>query len=78
MYYPGQNLEAWQRYCEGAAQKGYSCKNSSPNCTGQCVSMAAVILPAKLLLRNVYRVLASKKSWHDTVTLTIAAREDLK
>ena len=28
---------------------------------GQCVSMAAVILPAKLLLRNVYRVLARKK-----------------
>ena len=45
---------------------------------GQCVSMAEVIMPAKLLLRNVYRVLALKNSWYDMLTLTQSARDDLK
>ena len=30
---------------------------------GQCISMSMAILPGKLLLRNVYRLLASKSSW---------------
>jgi len=45
---------------------------------GQLVSMAEVILPAKLLLRNVYQVLSQKNSWYDTLTLTQAANDDLK
>ena len=32
---------------------------------GQCIAMAQVIFPAKLLLRNVYRLIASKVSRQD-------------
>ena len=45
---------------------------------GQCVAMAQVILPAKLLLRNVYRVLATKRSWQDRLVLTEPVRKDLR
>ena len=47
-------------------------------CLGQCVSMARAIFPAKLLLRNAYRLLATRKDW-DSKTLVSdpATRKDL-
>ncbi len=30
---------------------------------GQCVAMATAIIPAKLLLRNIYRLLRTRSSW---------------
>lgn len=45
---------------------------------GQCVSMTKAILPAKLLLRNAYRVLATKSSWDSLVTLDNPSRADLE
>ena len=32
---------------------------------GQCVSMTLAIVPGKLMLRNIYRLLASRRSWSD-------------
>ena len=46
---------------------------------GQCISMTKAIIPGKLLLRNCYRVLATKKHWEDnSLVLSQAAKEDLK
>ena len=45
---------------------------------GQCISMAKAVLPAKLLLRNAYRLLASKTSWSDTLVLDMNTRKDLE
>ena len=45
---------------------------------GQCVSMTEAVLPAKLLLRNVYRVIASRDTWEDLVTLDEHAIADLE
>ena len=45
---------------------------------GLCNSMTEAVLPAKLLLRNVYRVIASRASWEDTVVLDIHAISDLR
>ena len=45
---------------------------------GRCVSMMRAVVPAKLLLRNVYRSLASKSSWEDNLLLTPAVWKDLK
>ena len=45
---------------------------------GQCIAMMRAVLPAKLLLRNVYRLLSSKQSWHSHLTLDKHAREDLQ
>ena len=44
---------------------------------GQCISFAKAILPAKLLLRNLYAVLARRKNWSDSLLLTDAAKQDL-
>ena len=45
---------------------------------GQCVAMSEVVLPANLLLRNVYRVIASKTSWSTMLHLTPESRKDLE
>ena len=44
---------------------------------GQCVSMYKCVFPAKLFLRNSYRLLASKKSWSDILTLDQSTVNDL-
>ena len=44
---------------------------------GQCVSFTKAMLPAKLLLRNLYRVLRARKSWADTVYLDEPCMADL-
>lgn len=45
---------------------------------GQIVSMSKVLLPAKLLLRNIYRLLSTKRSWQDKLTVNYSCKEDLK
>ena len=45
---------------------------------GQCVAMTRAVIPAKLLLRNSYRVLAGKEHWDSLVKLTEGARRDLE
>ena len=45
---------------------------------GQCVSMAKAVLPAKLLLRNVYRLLSTRSSWQDSLILDEPTVSDLK
>ena len=45
---------------------------------GQCISMCKAILPAKLKLRNIYKILRTKTSWQDDLTLDEAARLDLE
>ena len=45
---------------------------------GQCISMTKAIVPGKLLLHNVYRVLAQRHSWDDKVLITEQAATDLR
>ena len=45
---------------------------------GQCVSMAKAVLPAKLLLRSTYRLLASKTDWSDLLIIDPATKQDLE
>ena len=45
---------------------------------GQCVSMSKCILPAKLLLRNVYRLLKTRLTWRDVLKLDSCTKNDLK
>ena len=44
---------------------------------GQCVAMTRAVAPGKLLLRNAYRLLSSRTSWSDKLTLDAATRSDL-
>ena len=43
---------------------------------GQCkFRLQKLLLPAKLLLRNLYAVLSTRRSWSDNLVLTIAAKK---
>ena len=45
---------------------------------GQCISFTKAIVPTKLLLRNLYRLLGSRQSWSDILLLDNASINDLK
>ena len=45
---------------------------------GQCISMCKCIFPAKLLLRNLYRLLSKRSSWSEEITLDEYTRNDLE
>ena len=45
---------------------------------GQCVSMSKCVLPTKLLLRNVYRLLKTRLSWRDVLHWDYCTSNDLK
>ena len=45
---------------------------------GQCVSMSKAILPAKLLLRNTYRLISKYSNWDATLKLDNPTISDLK
>ncbi len=45
---------------------------------GQCVFISRAVLPGKLLLRNIYRVLSTRTSWDSIVQLTESALADLE
>ena len=44
---------------------------------GQCISMTKAIVPGKLLLCNIYRIIASRKDWNASVCLDQPAVKDL-
>ena len=44
---------------------------------GMCIAMTRAVIPAKLLLRNIYRCIATKTSWNAFITLDKHARNDL-
>lgn len=46
--------------------------------TGQCISMCKAVIPAKLKLRNLYKILRQRISWQSTLYLDEHAIQDLK
>lgn len=59
-------------------KKGKVAARGLARVAGQIVSMAKVFLPAKLLLRNIYRLLSSKSSWQDVLWLDLHSTTDLE
>lgn len=45
---------------------------------GRCISMLAAVFPCKLKLRNVYRLLNSRRSWEELLPWTDEAVDDLR
>ena len=45
---------------------------------GRCISMLAAVFPCKLKLRNVYRLINSRRSWEDLLPWTDEAADDLR
>lgn len=58
-------------------RKGSCSARALARVAGQCISMAKAVLPAKLLLRNIYRLLKSRNTWQDILDLDNPTREDL-
>ena len=75
-------LSAKIRKLRRAIQKALSLKvitaRNLARLIGQCVAMAKAIMPAKLLLRNAYRLLSSRSHWEDSVYLTDSVKKDLQ
>ena len=45
--------------------------------SGQCIAMSKAIIPAKLLLRNIYKVLRKRTSWQNKLELETGCIKDL-
>ena len=60
-----------------ALKKGSITARGLARITGQIVAMSKAIIPAKLLLRNCYRLLKTRKNWSDTLLLNDASHKDL-
>lgn len=45
---------------------------------GQCISIAWVVTPGKLFLRNAYRLLGTQSSWSDSLPLTEPVLHELR
>lgn len=59
-------------------KKGSATARGLARVAGQCISMMKAILPAKLLLRNLYRCLSKKLSWQQNLIIDPATRTDLR
>ena len=75
---PAKRLQKLKREIKRVLVKGTAKARQIARICGQCISMTKAILPAKLLLRNLYRILRSRVSWQDELALDAAAIEDLK
>ena len=56
---------------------GCATARSIARIAGQCISMCKVILPCKLLLQNLYRLLKTKTTWQDVLVIDIGSMKDL-
>ncbi len=58
--------------------KGSGSARQIARVAGQCVSMSRAIVPAKLLLRNIYKLLRQRTGWSEVLSLSPTARTDLE
>jgi len=58
--------------------KGGASARGIAKVTGSCIAMSRAIMPAKLMLRNVYRLLSHRESWDTHLELDQASVSDLQ
>lgn len=75
---PTQRVRKLRKDIRRLLSRGYISARGLARVTGQCVSMAQAILPAKLMLRNAYRLLQSKSLWEDTLFIDNGTYADLE
>ena len=74
---PKSRIQSVRHDIKLALKKGQVLARGLARIAGKCVSMAKAILPAKLMLRNVYRLLKQRISWQDTLQLDMGTITDL-
>ena len=75
---PKSRIHNVKRDIRRALKNGWVTARALARIAGKCVAMTKVILPAKLLLRNIYRLLASRNSWQDCLQIDISSKQDLE
>lgn len=75
---PKERITKVKRDIARILRKGTATARGLARVAGQCISMTKAVLPAKLLLRNLYRCLAQKKSWQDSLCIDPATEVDLR
>jgi hypothetical protein len=66
---PRPRINRVRRDIRKSLNKGKLSAMALARIAGQCISMAKAVIPAKLLLRNIYRLLAARASWQDILYL---------
>jgi len=74
---PRVRIASVRRDISRALNQGAILARALARIAGKCVSMAKAVLPAKLLLRNIYRLLKSRQSWQDRLLLDPGTIQDL-
>lgn len=74
---PKDRVKKLKRDIRRVLHKGSASARALARIAGQCVSMIKVVIPAKLLLRNLYRCLKRKVSWQDVLELDKDTKADL-
>ena len=74
---PNARVRKLHRSLEGMLQKTHVTARLLARIAGQCIAMTKVIVPGKLLLRNLYRLLPMKTAWDDVLQIDQAMCQDL-
>ena len=74
---PPERIRKLRKDIRRLLSKGETSARSLARIAGQCVSMAKAVLPAKLLLRNLYRLLRTRTMWEDILVLDNPTKNDL-
>ncbi len=67
-----------KRQIRQVLNKGWCSARCLARVAGQCVSVAWVVSPGKLFLRHIYRLLATRSSWEDSLCLDKCVVEELQ
>ncbi len=74
---PRKKIQTLQRLLRTVLQGSSVRARVLARVAGKCVSLSRAVLPGKLLLRNVYRLISQKTSWESLLTLDSHTRQDL-
>lgn len=74
---PNTRIRKLKRSLVGVLQKTHATARLLARIAGQCIAMTKAIIPGKLLLRNLYRLIAKKQTWDDLLEIDQATRQDL-
>jgi ribonuclease HI len=78
VHIPSSRVRKVRRDIKRVLSRGFATARSIARIAGQCVSMCKVIIPCKLLLRNLYRLLKLRASWQDLLKLDTGSIRDLE
>lgn len=75
---PNSRITKVKRAIKNTLVKGVVYARQLAKIAGQLVSMVKAILPTKLFLRNIYRLLSTRQTWQDILVLDIDSIHDLE